>query len=229
MTITSTELERQATELAEKAEQQRAEEARAAAEAEARRDELTEQWYREQQNGDMVGTIDAAWQKFVDAVKNDGNALAAWRNYRVTFRTMRARMRTVWQYFDRRDRDRAQAIVDQFHTVRKERNRLRSVQVPRDVSAEQWQADVEVWRKAASAYVGRDCSDVNPLDDDFELPLPPHLPVTLGGGDDLADPRGGDTFDHAVTVVVRQLEEQAVRDDAASREAELETYIAEHQ
>lgn len=225
------ETERAARDLTEQAAAKRAEHDRVrAAEADAREEATEEFWHgRRQAFGERVraGGTDVLWQAFAAAVRDGGDAITAWREYRLEVRRVDAENRAIRRYFDDQERVRVDAIIDEYQQVHREARLLAGIEVPRDMSRSEYVQRLAAHNRAASVYAGREFpADAAP--DRDVLPLPPHRTAGSISPRPTPDPHGADSFTAAIDTVMAQLEHDAVAGAGVIRSRELAAYVDEH-
>lgn len=227
---------------AEQAEAERREQQRAA------REPHIAAWWTAEREGypdRWVGKADAAWKKFTAAVRDGGDVIAAWREYKVTRRRAQADFRAVNGWFKARENRAKRAYLD-------ERTRLRGEASALDgrvggmgmaaLPAEEAEQRTARLRAEAEAHLGAPVS----VHTDTRGDTPTSEDVLRAVYGALHDPRndppkpdstpspgpGGlgpsvKTFGEALDKAVAELEEEAVRADEAERTQRRRAYVAD--
>lgn len=212
------ETQRRARELAEQAEHERAELTRHRAEQTRRRDAATQEFWTQRRSHADPRTDDE-WQRFVTAVRDDGDTVSAWRDYRLAVAVKAEDYTAVHRYFETQRSQAADAAAKHYHRVRMEARILASPQA--DMPADDYRARLSAWRKDAGDYTGRDMSDANP--DEHALPLPPHQPIGMVTGGPTPRANG---YGEAVDMVVEMLAREAATEAHARRDRALTEHLA---
>lgn len=170
------------------------------------------------------GRIHEARQAFENAVREGGNALAAWVEYR-RVRVTVAREYEQFAYYHAVEHDRRRDEIKR--TVGALDARAQDLMTtPKSERGERWHEEVALWRADLAAYEGREVVADEPL---HGVTLPEGFPTPkLGrlGGLGGPDPEEDNDFNDAFSRVLRTIEKEAVDAHEDQRREDSETFSA---
>ncbi|MQA78092.1 MAG: hypothetical protein GEV10_06380 [Streptosporangiales bacterium] len=232
------EAERQAANLRALLEEEEAERQRVEAERQAQRERLAGQWWRERRStfsDRNRGRVDTAWAAFKVAVRDGGDTLAAWREYRVAVREVADDRVTIDRHFDELDRRAVTARREHFKRVGEEAHLLSMLQVPRDISRQEYNTRLAAWRTDAEAYRDEPINDT-----EFQrfrlalarlLPAPPvewHGRPSASKEGEAARRGRTASYAEAVDLAMAEVEDAAVQAAALQRDHDRTQWVDQH-
>ena len=220
-----TKAEAAADRAAEKAARLRAESAQLEDErAEARR-VATHEWHVERKANFRrdfgMAKINAAWSAFVDTVRDGGDTVAAWREYRVARRVVSAESGTIRRYFNQIEDAKVDAIRAEQRWLNTEAGLLDTARE----RGREWSERLAEWNRRRAAHTGE---PTEPTDHPRQVP-----PLGLSkSGERLAernpiDPRLGESYAKAIDAAMATIEDDAVTAHKAQRRSDLDARLTE--
>lgn len=173
------------------------------------------------------GRVDGAWKAFAAAVRDGGDTVSAWREWRTTARLVREERLAITAYFQGRENDHARAEVEAYRQVHGEGYTLSQLQVGRDITAGEYASRLAAYNAAATRWQGETFKP--------DAPPAPHLlrqparPVE-GQVSELAEgeawERGMLPYSDALESVMVDLDRRAVALAKAERQAARDAHAA---
>lgn len=210
-------------------EAKRQEEARA---AQARRQAADDQWWiqrRATYSDRSRGRVDSAWQAFADAVRDGGDTVQAWREWRTTARIVRSDFLAIRAHFFTKDQERAQADLDTFRAIHAEGYELADLakQAPADRDQADYAARLKAYNEAAARWQGETIKPDAPAAP-YRLRQPPRVPQGQIAWISEADRFEADmlSYSDALEVVMRDLDRKTLAHAEAERQADRDTHAA---
>lgn len=235
----ATATERRARELSAKAQQQRDAHTRQSAAEQAARDTAAEAWWEQQRavHADPAAdrAAEEAWSAFAAAVRDDGDVVGRWRDYRRIVRRVADNRAAVAAHFAEKQRSAIEQQITTWRALNQEARILPDLE--RQLPAADFRARLAAWLDTLSAYTGRTVTEAE-TEQRAEnghrmlsrlLPdMPSHAPTLGGAVVRERDVRGrADSFAAAVDMVVADIEQEAVTQARADRAAALEGFVTQ--